>query len=183
MKPALLGALAVLCGCSSRQPPLEVYGNVPPFQLTAQSGAAFDSTQELAGRIWVVDFIFTNCQGPCPRMTSQMRQVQTATEDLPETRLVSITVDPARDTPEALAAYAKRNHAGPRWSFLTGPQPALHQLKREVFLLGNVDGQLNHSTRFVLVDRKGQIRAFYDTSEPESIPRLVADIRRLHKTT
>ncbi len=173
--------LAFLAGCGAPQQPLEVYGTVPEFTLTAHTGATFASSKELAGKIWVVDFIFTNCQGPCPRMTTQMGRVQAATESLPDVRLVSITVDPDRDTPEALAAYAKRNHAGPRWTFLTGPQTTLHKLKREVFLLGNIDGQLNHSTRFVLVDQKGQIRAFYDTSEPDSISRVIADIQRLAK--
>lgn len=113
-------------------------------------------------------------------MTSQMRQVQTATQGQTDVKLVSITVDPERDTPEVLAAYARRTQAdSSRWNFLTGSQQDLHKLKREVFLLGNVDGELNHSTRFVLVDRQSRIRGYYDTSEPGSIKKLIADIQRL----
>lgn len=107
-----------------------------------------------------------------------MRKVQEGNADV---QMVSFTVDPARDTPEVLAAYAQRHHAGERWTFLTGTMEELHNLKRNVFLLGNVDGELNHSTRFVLVDKQGRIRAFYDTSEPSSIRQLISDIGRLEK--
>lgn len=177
--PLLLVVIAV--GCSRPQPPLEILGQVPDFTLTAQTGAVFESAKQLKGHVWVADFIFTNCAGPCPRMSSQMRQVQNAVKDLPDVRLVSFTVDPARDTPEVLAEYAKRQHADERWAFLTGPAADLHRLDRDAFKLGNVDGSLTHSTRFVLLDRQSRIRAYYDTSEPDSIPRLIGDIRRLHK--
>lgn len=180
MKPFALTAILLLGACSQPKP-LEVFGTVPAFQLKAHTGADYLSAKELDGRVWVANFIFTNCQGPCPRMSSQMRQVQTATTDLPEMRMVSFTVDPARDTPEVLAEYAKRQHAESRWTFLTGPLETLHMLKRQAFLLGNVDGELNHSTRFVLVDGRQQIRAYYDSSEPDSIKRLIADVRRLSK--
>jgi len=172
-------SIAVLsAGCARPDSPLEVLGAIPEFVLTAQNGQDFSSTA-LGGHIWVANFIFTNCAGPCPRMSSQMAQVQNLTEDLPGLRLVTFTVDPERDTPEVLAAYAKRQKADKRWVFLTGSQATLHKLKREAFLLGNVDGQLNHSTRFVLVDGQSRIRAYYDTSEAQSIRTLVRDIRRL----
>jgi protein SCO1/2 len=120
--------------------------------------------------------MFTTCPGPCPRMTSQMHEIQQATT----ARLVSFTVDPARDTPQTLAAYAQTHRASPeRWSFLTGPQPALNRLGLDVFKLNKVDGSLQHSTRFVLIDRKSHIRGYYDTSEPEAIPKLIADVHLL----
>ncbi|MBI4905469.1 MAG: SCO family protein [Acidobacteria bacterium] len=179
-KHSLAAALLLTIACS-QPPPLEVLGKVPDFKLVSQSGESFDSIEHLNGHIWVACFIFTNCKGPCPRMSNQMKQVQLATEDLPDLRLVSFTVDPERDTPEVLAGYAKRYDAGPRWFFLTGPQAKLHLLKRYAFLLGSVDGELNHSTRFALVDPASQIRAFYDTSDPGSVKKLIADIRRLKK--
>jgi protein SCO1/2 len=180
VKPAIVFAFLLLGACSRPQP-LEVLGAIPAFELSSHNGGTFVSSKELAGRIWAANFIFTNCQGPCPRMSSQMRQVQSGTSNLPDVRMVSFTVDPARDTPAVLAEYAKRQHAESRWVFLTGPQETLHHLKRQAFLLGNVDGELNHSTRFVLVDKQQQIRAYYDSSEPDSIKRLIADIRRLSK--
>jgi len=181
VKHFLLLLLLLAAGCGRKQPPLEVFGEVPDFTLTSHRNTPFDSAKELRGHIYVVNFIFTNCAGPCPRMTSQMRQVQDGTTEVPGVRMVSITVDPARDTPDVLAAYAKRHRAGERWTFLTGTMESLHHLKRNVFLLGNVDGELNHSTRFVLVDKLSRIRGFYDTSEPSSIRRLVSDIGRLEK--
>ncbi|HLJ51469.1 MAG TPA: SCO family protein [Bryobacteraceae bacterium] len=171
--------LLLLAGCHGRVADYPSYGAVPAFQLTDQSGRAFDSTT-LAGRVWVADFMFTSCPGPCPRMTSQMREVQEATRDLANVRLVSFTVDPERDTPFVLAEYAKLHHAETQsWYFLTGAQSALHHLGRDVFKLNNVDGTLNHSTRFVLVDARGQIRGYYDTSEPDSIRMLISDVRAL----
>jgi protein SCO1/2 len=91
-------------------------------------------------------------------------------------------VDPERDTPEVLAAYGKRYQANPaRWTFLTGPQKDLHALSRDAFKLGDVTGDLEHSTRFVLVDRKSRIRGYYNTWEKEAIPNLLADIQTLLK--
>ena len=174
-----LALICLLAACGKKPVDLPDYGFVPAFRLTAQSGDAFDS-RSLEGKIWVADFIFTNCPGPCPRMTSQMHQVQQAVVKMRDVRLVSFTVDPARDTPAVLAGYARVHHASPElWYFLTGPQAALNDLCRNVFKLGNVDGTLMHSTRFILIDRKSHIRGYYDTSESESIPHLVADIHVL----
>ena len=180
MKYAVVPALAAfLSSCSMKTEPLPVYGDVPEFELTAQDGRAFDS-KALHNDIWVADFFFTTCPGPCPRMTSQMHQVQQAVDKMPDVRLVSFTVDPARDKPPVLAEYAKQHGASPgRWYFLTGGQPTLQMLCKDAFKLGDVDGSLMHSTRFVLVDRASRIRGYYDTSEAGAIDRLVSDIRAL----
>jgi len=177
---AALSALLLACSsCRSHGPALGDWGVVPHFSLTSQNGQPFDSSV-LMGRIWVADFFFTSCPGPCPRMTSQMHQVQEATSKMPSVRLVSFTVDPARDTPQQLTAYAHEHHALPaHWYFLTGSQADLNRLGFDVFKLNHVDGTLQHSTRFVLVDKSCHIRGYYDTSEPGSIPRLVADIHAL----
>jgi protein SCO1/2 len=174
--PLLL--LIPLAGCR-KEPPLPVYWQVPPFQLTSQSGQPFDS-KSLEGDIWVADFIFTTCPGPCPRMSSQMRGVQSAVEKMQDVKLVSFTVDPKNDTPAALAAYAARYHAEPgRWFFLTGEQAALENICRSGFKLGDVDGSLVHSTRFVLLDRHSRVRGLYSTSEDGALPKLLHDIRTL----
>jgi protein SCO1/2 len=155
-----------------------VLNTVPPFTLTDQSGSAFDSSK-LSQHVWVADFMFTNCPGPCPRMSSQMRQVQTALA-ISEVKLVSFTIDPQRDTPPVLAEYATHYAARPGvWYFLTGPVETLQHLDHDVFQLGSIDGTLEHSTRFVLVDRKSRVRGYYLTSEPDSITRLIADAKDL----
>ena len=175
MKRTLLLAL-ILAGCAPEKP-LPIYGQVAPFELTAETGQPFES-KALDGKVWVADFIFTTCQGPCPRMSSLMRQVQSLSSA--EVKLVSFTVDPDNDTPEALAAYAVRYKAEPsRWSFLTGSRASLDHLKREQFKLGNVDGSLNHSTRLVLLDRQSRIRGYYGTSEDDPVQQIVRDIKRV----
>jgi protein SCO1/2 len=181
MKFGVLASLLAFALVSCYQPKssLQVYYDVPEFQLTAQDGQPFDS-KALAGKIWVADFIYTTCPGPCPRMTSQMHEVQDAIEKMPDVKLVSFTVDPARDTPPVLAEYAKEHRASAEhWYFLTGATETLQRLDRDVFKLGNLDTSLEHSTRFVLVDRQSRIRAYYDTSEARTIPKLIEDIYAL----
>lgn len=168
-----------LSSCARPTSALPVIYDVPEFHLTAQDGQPFDS-KTLTGQIWVADFIYTTCPGPCPRMTSQMHELQSAVEKLPDVKLVSFTVDPARDTPPVLADYAKVHRATPgRWYFLTGPQDALQTLDRDVFKLGDLNASLEHSTRFVLVDRQSRIRGYYETSEPGSIPKVIEAINAL----
>jgi protein SCO1 len=180
---AVAALAAALIACSHRATSLDVLGDVPRFELVSQDGQPFHS-QALAGKIWVADFIYTTCPGPCPRMTSEMRQVQDAVSKLPDVaghvRLVSFTVDPAQDTPPVLAAYATLHGASPAmWYFLTGPVTVLQTLDRDAFKLGNLDASMQHSTRFVLVDGQGRIRAYYDTSESTAIPKVISDVYTL----
>jgi protein SCO1/2 len=175
-------SVLALSGCTATAG-LPSYGVVPDFTLTDQSNQPFLSADTLRGKVWIADFIFTNCPGPCPRMSAQMRQVDTALRpDVKDLRLVSFTVDPARDTPAVLAKYAAHYDAEPGvWFFLTGPLPALHNLARNVFMLGDVNGDLEHSTRFVLIDRQSRVRGYYLTSDEDAIPKLIADAKRVAK--
>ncbi|MCU1337343.1 MAG: electron transport protein SCO1/SenC [Bryobacterales bacterium] len=167
-----------LTGCAARAD-LPSYGAVSDFTLTDQTGANFAAEPTLKGHVWVANFMFTNCPGPCPRMSSQMHEVQSALAGQ-DVKLVSITVDPDRDTPEKLAKYAQFYSATPGvWYFLTGPRETLNHLGEDVFKLGPVDGTLDHSTRFVLVDRKSHIRGYYLTSEPDAIKRVIDDAKAL----
>lgn len=180
--PGAAGIAAVayiLAACG--RPALPVLGQIPGFQLIAQDGNRFDS-RALAGKIWVVDFFFTTCPGPCPLMNERMHQIQAKTADLSDVRLVSFTVDPAHDTPPVLAAYAKHFLAQPgRWYFLTGPRDRLNDLGLNAFHLNRVDGSLDHSTRFTLVDRHGRIRGYYRFSDDDFPKQLLADVRRLER--
>jgi protein SCO1/2 len=113
-------------------------------------------------------------------MSAHMHHIQQAIADVPNAQLVSFTIDPWHDTPPVLAKYAALYHASPaRWHFLTGPQATLQRLDKDVFKLGNVDGSMTHSPRFVLVDGKGHIRGTYDTTDAGSIPKIIADLRSL----
>ena len=177
-------AMVLLASCGTRYERPPVYSTVPAFTLTNQDGAEFHSDQLLKGKVWVADFIFTNCPGPCKRMSSQMKRVQSELREDSDVRFVSFSVDPERDTPAALADYAKRYGADTtRWYFLTGEKETLHSLMRKAFLLGDVDGSMIHSTRFGLVDRAGQVRRYYDTSEDTFFRDLIRDARELVKET
>jgi len=173
---SVLGCVLLLTGC---QKPLKVYYNVPAFELTDQRGQSFGSAQ-LLGHVWVADFVFTNCEASCPRMSSRMRALQKATD--PSVRLVSFSVDPDRDTPPALAAYAEKYNADPsRWSFLTGSKDVLNMLDRDTFKLGTVGTEIEHSTRFALVDRQGRIRGYYGIAEGNPVDKISHDVALLEK--
>ncbi|MBZ5606535.1 MAG: SCO family protein [Acidobacteriia bacterium] len=175
-----LVALGTLAGCSARAG-LPSYAVVPDFQLIDQSGAAFDSAAKLDKHVWVADFIYTSCAGPCPRMSSQMHSVAKALAGA-DVRFVSFTVDPKNDSPPVLKEYASHFEADPaRWFFLTGPEDRLQFLSRKVFMLGDTGGNLEHSTRFCLIDRESRVRGYYLTEEADAIPRLIADARMLAK--
>ena len=167
----------VLVSCGSK--PLPVYGTVPDFTLTSQNGSEFRGSS-LDGSVWVADFFFTHCTGPCPRMSSRFRHIEKTFAGQKDLKLVSLTVDPRRDTVPVIADYARVFNAEPgRWFFLTGPMDRLNHLCRDVFLLGSVDGNLDHSTRFVLVDRRRRIRGFYRSDDSGSMKKLMGDIQSL----
>lgn len=125
--PRLLGKAA---------PPLPVYGTVPAFTLTERSGRPV-RLEDLRGTVWIASFIFTHCPDECPLMTAEMARLQAEFIAATDLRLVSITVDPDRDTPAALSQYAAQFQADPqRWLFLTGDKRAIYQLAQEGFRLG-----------------------------------------------
>ena len=166
-----------------RQRTVSSYGTVPTFQLTNQNGQPFGSGQ-LAGKIWIADFIYTTCPGPCPMISGRMSELQKPLEKS-DVHLVSFSVDPEKDTPAVLRGYAGKLQAEPgRWDFLTGPKSAIYKLSHDGFKLAVSDGSDAqglpvHSTRMVLVDRHGQIRGYYDATEPDAITKLVADTNHL----
>jgi protein SCO1/2 len=163
--------------------PLASFGAVPNFELVNQDAQPFGSRQ-LSGKIWIADFIFTTCPGPCPIISTRMSELQKplAKSDV---HLVSFTVDPDKDTPEVLRIYADKLRKEPlRWDFLTGPLEKIMSLSRDGFKLGISEGEEPdsgpvHSTRFVLVDRKGTIRGYYDALAPDGVTKLLADTNHL----
>ena len=176
-RPLACAFLAVaLCSCV-REKPLPVLGQIPPFELINQQGHNFDRSS-LDGHVWVADFIYTNCEGPCPRMSSRMHGIQNATG--PGVKLVSFTVDPQRDTPQALADYSRKFAADDaRWTFLTGAPATLDRLDHDAFMLGNLGAAMDHSTRFVLIDKKGRIRGYYGLADGDPVARVAKDAARL----
>ncbi len=156
-------------------------GAIPPFTLTDQNGRPFGSAQ-LRGKIWLADFIYTTCPGPCPMISSRMSETQKPLRDT-GVKLVSFSVDPAHDTPAVLRGYAEKLSAQPgRWEFLTGDKGAIYRLSRDGFKLAAASGNTGepiHSTRIILVDRQGVIRGYYDATEADAVTRLLADTHHL----
>lgn len=186
---AVLGVLLLFVGIQTmpeRNPPLPVVGVVPDFALVSSKGAAVQRS-DLIGHPWIVDLMFTSCAGVCPRMTTEMARLEEGTTDLPNARFVSISVDPERDTPETLAAYAEKLGVGSdRWYFLTGERDQIYELASAGFYLPAQEGDESlgqeavvHSSRFVLVDSKGRIRGYYDSRDPDALLRLRTDLRRV----
>lgn len=158
-------------------------GAIPPFQLINQDGRPFGSAN-LSGKIWIADFIYSSCPGPCPMISSRMSEMQKPLEKT-DVHFVSFTVDPDHDTPPTLREYARRLEAQPgKWDFLTGPKSQIYSLSAAGFKLAASEhegdnGEPLHSTRLVLVDRRGQIRGYYDATTADAITKLLADTNHL----
>lgn len=159
---------------------LEKLAPAPEFQLTAQDGSTV-TKDDLKGKVWVANFIFTRCAGPCPVMTSRMAEInQALSRKATDVELVSITVDPEYDTPAVLKEYGEKAGAKPdKWKFLTGPKEVIDPLVMKGFLQSlawEPSGAPVHSTRFVLIDKDGWMRAFRDGNDPEIVQKLLMDI-------
>ncbi len=172
-----------------RRPALEElarYGPAPDFSLVERSGKAV-SARDLRGQVWIADFIYTTCQDTCPLQSRAMAALQADLKAHGTLRSVSITVDPLTDTPALLSRYADRYGAdAERWLFLTGDLEQIRGIVQDGFRLSAapVDGQtadpvVFHSARFVLVDRDGEIRGYYDSNDPRALKRLRENARRL----
>jgi len=165
--------------------PPPVYGTVPDFALTDQSGEAYGST-DLKGKIWVSNFIFTRCTTVCPIFSDKMSTLQKRTNKAANgLQLVSFSVDPDFDTPEVLAEYSKRFSANPWfWHFLTGPTEQVRSvvidgMKTFMGDAAEVDtpDALMHGSHFVLIDPDLNIRGYYQVEDEETVERLLLDIQ------
>ncbi len=193
---ALLGVALLLAACQKRDdaafemlpPPstpavLPKHWTLPDFALTERTGQTVHLA-DLGGKVWVADFFYTTCPGPCPMLSSRLSDVQKALGDQAGVRLVSISVDPEKDTPDVLKIYAERFKAGEHWLFLTGQKDAIYTLARDGFKLPIAEaapegGLIIHSTRLILVDKAGAVRGFYEGASETGVQELVRDIRRL----
>jgi protein SCO1/2 len=165
-----------------------IYAKLLPFQFIDRYGRPF-TNEHVKGKIIVADFFFTRCTTICPRMSVQMQQLQLKLDDpaFDDVVFLSHTVDPEHDTPEVLDKYARKLQADTsRWKFLTGNKQDIYLLGAEGYYLAtredvmDPDGFL-HSEKFVLVDKEGHIRGYYDGTTAEGMNALAADIKMLLK--
>lgn len=167
----------------SPEPELPVLFTLPHTALLDETGSRF-STEEAAGTVGIYNFIFTTCAGICPMMTQRMRELTQRFDADAPIRFYSLSVDPVTDTPTVLAKYAAKVRNDPRWIFLTGERDEVVRLSVDGFKLaaggaGPGADRLLHTSRFALVDEKGQVRGYYDSAEADEMDRLVRDANRL----
>jgi len=161
--------------------PLPVYGQIKDFQLTDSKGERFQSGQ-LKDKVLVVDFFFTTCGTICPIMTRNMNTLYGVYKSNPNVEFVSISVNPDQDTPDVLAKYAQKYQVNTNnWHFLTGTRAAITDLTVNSFKIGSIEEPIFHSANFVLVDKSGRIRGYYDGTVKEEVMELARDLKQLIK--
>ncbi len=158
------------------EPDLPVYGAISDVQLQDSLGRPFSKSDMLKTK-WVANFIFTRCPSMCPAMSLQFQLLdKTLSSDV---GLLSFTVDPDHDTPEVMAAFAKKYTAdAKKWFFITGKKDDIKQMIRSCHL-GVEDDPNMHSLRFILIDDKAQIRGYYDSTEAGVLQKIKEDISKL----
>jgi protein SCO1 len=182
----------VLLAVCRPEPEIPTYWQAPAFALVDETGAPF--TQEhIAGRVVLVDFIYTNCADVCPMLTSLMRAIQerlVSDRLLPaKVMLLSITVDPDRDTPVVLKQYGAAIGADPEgWKFLTGDRSALEETLVQGFKLpfrgptpagpARPGFEITHTSRVIVIDRAGAVRGITNGEELD-VEQTVRTLKRL----
>jgi protein SCO1/2 len=172
-------AFAVNWWAEASRGTLPVLGEVPAFELIDQNGQAFGRS-DLSGKINIVDFFFTSCKAVCPVMNGNMAELYRSLDGTDQIRIVSVSVDPERDSLPVLRAYADSVGVGDnRWIFLRGPMDEVVQLCEKGFMLPAQGLPMGHTTRFALVDSQGRIRGYYDGMNRSSVAKLREDLRLL----
>ena len=177
--------IAVLFLSCHHQSDLPKLFPVPDTQLINESGKPVNLA-DMKGNVTVYDFIFTNCAGSCPVMTGEMRKLTKKVDKDAPVRFVSISVDPARDTPPVLADYAGKVRNDPRWVFLTSPdkQTIIH-LSVDGFKLAaggatkTIEEPLLHSSKFAIADKQGVIREYYGGTDGDAADHVAATVEDL----
>ena len=158
---------------------LPITGAVPDFEFTDSNGETI-TREDMEGKVWVADFIFTTCTMACPIMTGNMNIIHKSFKEDNNVRIVSISVYPEYDTPEILKEYASRYNANTdKWHFLTGPEESVKNIIKTGFKIGDYEDIIFHSEKFALVDISGNIRGYYSGMKTEDMSKLKKDIKRL----
>ena len=195
----LLGAAAILflslrlLTATEAEPPL--LGTVAEFRLLDQDATSYGS-HDLKGRVWIANFIYTTCPGPCPALVERLKRLDKELNAFnPRPLIVSFSVDPEHDSPVVLKAYAKTHGINEEhWKLLGGDLESIVELVRDSFALGLeratdsteseaiiYQGPVVHSLRLVLVDQTLRIRGYYQSPDPQDLERLGVDLKILLK--
>ncbi|NOR27493.1 MAG: SCO family protein [Lutibacter sp.] len=159
---------------------------VADFSLINQNGETI-TQQDYEDKIYVADFFFTRCMTICPIMTNNIGKLQEVFKNDDDIKFLSLSVTPEMDSIPILRAYAdKKGVIDAKWNVTTGDKKHIYHLARKSYftVLDEGDGGLQdfiHTENFVLVDKKQQIRGYYDGTNNEDIERLILDIKILQK--
>lgn len=163
-----------------------VYHQVKNFTLTNQLGEKVN-LDDFGNKILVVDFFFTSCPTICPTLTANLKMVQEAYNKHDTLiQILSLSVDPERDTVQKLKAYADKHNIDPKnWFLLTGDKKEIYDLARHEFFVNAVQGDggpddFIHTEKFVVIDKDRHIRGYYNGLDTNEVRRMVNDIAVLH---
>lgn len=160
------------------------YHTIADFSFVNQNGKTI-TQKDYEGKVYVADFFFTTCGSICPKMTTNLAEVQKAIINNPKVMLLSHTVFPETDSVPVLKAYALKNGVvDSKWNLVTGDKKAIYTMARKSYLavkLGKPEQlyDMVHTENFVLVDTKRRVRGFYDGTKKEDMKRLIEDINFL----
>jgi len=162
------------------------YHKIADFSLVNQNGVTI-TQEDYNDKIYVADFFFTTCQTICPIMTDHMREIQDELKNDTDIMLLSHSVTPEIDSVEQLKRYAQlKGVDDTKWNLVTGDKKQIYKLARQSYMAVKTAGSgdqydMIHTENFMLIDKKRQIRGFYDGTDPKDIERLLEDISVLKK--
>jgi protein SCO1/2 len=166
-----------------------IYKVIPNYKFQTQSGDSLE-LDSLHGNIYVADFFFATCPGICPKLSNSLERVQQAFSKETNFKIVSFSVDPAKDSVQALRRYAAVHNAVPgKWYFLRGPKQDIFDLAKNGFSITAKDDEdggpeaFIHSEKLVLVDQNGNIRGYYSGVDSNRVNKLLGDIVLLLRDT
>ena len=166
-----------------------IYKVIPDYKFQTQSGDSLE-LDSLHGNIYVADFFFATCPGICPKLSNSLERVQQAFSKETNFKIISFSVDPAKDSVLALRRYAAMHNAVPgKWYFLRGSKTDIFDLANKGFSITAKDDEdggpeaFIHSEKLVLVDQNGNIRGYYSGVDSNRVNQLMGDIVLLLRDT
>jgi protein SCO1/2 len=156
---------------------------LPQFSFPKAGGGQL-SSETLADKVWVADFIFTSCGDTCPMISEKLRALQEEFGRDPKFRLVSFSVDPEHDSSERLQNFGRQHGANSEtWSFLRPSVESLRNLMVKGFRLGTEENPLVHTAKIVVVNKGNAVESYYDGDAQDVVPKMKAEISALLKET
>ncbi|MEO6150409.1 MAG: SCO family protein [Mucilaginibacter sp.] len=160
--------------------PDTVYHKLPDFKLTDQDGSPV-TLKTFEGKVFVVNFFYTGCPDVCTTINGNVKRLADSYAKNKMLKFVTITVDPQRDDPKALKAYAtKYRGAAGKWMFLTGDTTQVYNLARKGFLVNALKVNSNEfifSDKLILIDAEKRIRGYYSGTSTAETTKLYNEIK------